>query len=303
MARSATTDDVRHPSDIPSGGWWDILMRVKSEVGTDHVTMIAASIAFYGLLAIFPAIAATIAIYGLLFDPQQIQDQLATASSALPTEAGTIVSSQARKVAQSTHTGLSLAAVVGALFALWSASRATKALIEGINMIYDETEKRGFIRLNLTALALTLAMIAVVLVSLGLIAVLPGLLGSLGLGGLARAFITWLRWPLLALVAMVALAILYRLAPSRDTPRWRWVSWGAVIATGVWIDGSMAFSYYVRNFANYNETYGSLGAVIILLMWFWLSAFIILAGAELNAEMERQIERGRKRGANAGDDR
>ena len=301
MAHSATHGargrDAERPSDIPKAGWRDILMRTKDEVGEDHVSMIAASIAFYALLALFPAIAAAVALWGLLFDPQQIEQQMAAASSALPPEAAGIVTGQAQKVADSTGTGLSLAAIGGLLFALYSASKGTKAIIEGLNMIYDEEEKRGLIRLNLVALALTLGLIVIAIVSLALVAVLPGLLAGLGIGGVTGGLFTWLRWPLLALVAVVGLAVLYRFAPSRDAPRWRWVSWGAVIATALWIAGSMLFSFYVRNFATYNETYGSLGAVIILLMWFWLSAFVVLLGAELNAEMEHQTARNSTRGS------
>jgi membrane protein len=296
MASSARSDpahgrEADRPSDIPARGWKDILWRTKDELSGDHVSMIAASVAFYGLLAIFPAIAATIALWGLFFDPAAIQAQMQSVSGVLPPEAAGIVTDQARSVASATGTGLSLAAVGGVLIALYSASKGVKALIEGLNIIYDEEEKRGFIMLNLVALGLMLATIVMVAVSLALIAVLPALLGNLGLGGLARGVIAWLRWPLLALMVVVGLAVLYRFGPSRDAPRWRWVSWGAVIATVVWIAGSMAFSLYVRNFAGYNETYGSLGAVVILLMWFWLSAYIVLMGAELNSEMERQTAR------------
>jgi membrane protein len=164
------------------------------------------------------------------------------------------------------------------------------SLIEGMNIVYDETESRGFIRLNLVALALTLVLMLIALVSLALVAILPGLVGALGLTGMAFTLIQWLRWPLLALVVIGALAMLYRFGPSRDAPQWRWVSWGAGLATLLWILGSIGFSLYVRNFADYNQTYGSLGAVIILLMWFWLSAFVVLMGAELDAEMEHQTK-------------
>jgi membrane protein len=262
----------------------------------DHVSMIAASVAFYGLVALFPAIAATIALWGLAFDPQQIEQQMQAVSGALPQEAATIVTDQARKVAQGTGTGLSLAAVGGLLLSLYSASAAVKALVEGLNIAYDEEEKRGFVRYNLVAFGLTLAMIVMFLVSLALVAVLPAVIAGLGLGGVLGGLIAFLRWPLLAGFVMAALAVLYRYAPSRDAPQWNWVSPGAIVATLVWIVGSVAFSIYVRNFASYNETYGSLGAVIILLMWFWLSAFIVLMGAELNAEAEHQTARDTTRG-------
>jgi membrane protein len=301
MARSATVDDGRgrraeRPQEIPKPGWRDVLVRTKNEISDDHVSMIAAGVAFYGLLAIFPAIAALISIWGLMFDPRQIEQQIALVSSALPQQAASIITDQARKIASGAGAGMSIAAIGGILLTLYSASKGMKALIEGLNVIYGEEEKRGFIKLNLAALALTLGLIVVMILSLGLIIVAPAILGSLGLGSTVEALVTYLRWPILLVVAIVGLAVLYRFAPSRNQPRWRWVSWGAAIATALWIIGSIAFSVYVRNFGNYNETYGSLGAVVILLMWFWLSAFIVLLGAELNSEMEHQTAEDTTRG-------
>jgi membrane protein len=296
MARPAAVEEGRgrraeRPRDIPKAGWRDILVRTKNETSNDHVSMVSAGVAFYGLLAIFPAIAAIISIWGLMFDPQQIEQQIEQISSALPQQAASIIEEQARAVAANAGTGVSIAVIGGLLLTLYSASKGMKALIEGLNIIYDEEEDRSFIKLNLVALALTLGLILVMIVSLGLIMIVPALLGSLGLGSTVQALVTYLRWPILAVVAIVGLAVLYRFAPSRDQPRWQWVSWGAVIATALWIVGSIVFSIYVRNFGSYNETYGSLGAVVILLMWFWLSAFIVLMGAELNSEMEHQTAR------------
>ncbi len=280
--RRATT-----PGEISKAGWWDILMRTKDEIANDHVSMIAAGIAFYGLLALFPAIAAIVSTWGLLADPQQIEGQIAAISSVLPGQAADIVKEQAARIASNTG-GASLAAIGGLLITIYSASKGMKAVIEALNIIYDEEEGRGFVKLNVVVLGLTLMMVVVMIVALGMVAVVPALLGNLGLGGAAQTLIAWLRWPILCVVILGVLAVIYRYAPSRDEPRWRWVSWGAAIATLLWIVGSIAFSIYVRNFGSYNETYGSLGAVVILLMWFWLSAFIVLLGAELNAEMEHQ---------------
>ncbi len=321
VARSATAEEGRdraeegrgrhaeRPRQIPKAGWRDILLRTWNEMGDDHVSMISAGVAFYGLLAIFPAIAAVISIWGLMADPQQLEQQIEQLSSNLP-QAGSIISDQARKIASGAGTGVSLAAIGGVLLALYSASKGMKALIEGLNIIYDEDEKRGFFRLNLTALGLTLGMIVVLIVSLALIMAAPTLLGSLGLGSAVQTLVTWLRWPALFVVTVVSLGVLYRFAPSRDEPQWHWVSGGAVLATVLWLVASIAFSIYVSNFGSYNETYGSLGALVILLTWFWASAFIVLMGAELNAEMEHQTKRdtteGRpqpmgKRGAHAAD--
>jgi membrane protein len=291
MASSAQRGrQADRPSEIPKSGWRDVLLRTKDQISDDHVSMVAGGVAFYGLLALFPGIAAIVAIWGLLFDPQQVEQQIAGMSGLLPQDAAAIVTGQARKVAAG-GTGLSLAAIGGILFTLYSASKGMKALIEGLNIIYDEEEERGFLKLNLVALALTLAVIVALLVALGLIIVAPAVLGILGLGPIVQTVVDLLRWPVLFVGAMLVLAALYRYAPSRAAPRWRWVSWGAGIATAVWLVGSIGFSIYVSNIASYNETYGSIGAVIILLMWFWLSAFIVLLGAELNAEMEHQTER------------
>jgi membrane protein len=253
-------------------------------------------VGFYALLALFPAIAALIAIWGLAFDPQQIEQQITAISQFLPEQAGAIITDQARQVAAAGG-GLGLAAVIGILLALYSASKGIKALIEGLNIIYDEQEKRGFINLNLMALVITLGIIVALIVALGVIVVLPIVLELLGLGPIVDALVSIVRWPLLFAFAMLVLAALYRWAPSRAPARWRWVTWGAAIATLIWVLGSIAFSIYVRNFGSYNETYGSLGAVIILLMWLWLSAFVVLLGAELNAEMEHQTERDSTTGA------
>jgi membrane protein len=291
MARSAERGrQADTPSQIPKPGWRDILLRTWNEIGNDHVSLIAAAVGFYGLLALFPAIAALISIWALLFDPQQIEQQIEGLSAFLPPEGAGIIKEQARNVAADAG-GLSLAAAGGILFALYSASKGMKALMEGLNMIYDEDEERGFIKLNLVAFGLTLMVIAAIIVALGAIIIVPILLNFLGLGPLAETLVGLLRWPLLFAVALFVLAIVYRYAPSRAPARWRWVSWGAGIATLIWVLGSIAFSIYVQNFGSYNETYGSIGAVVILLMWFWLSSFTVLLGAEFNSEMEHQTER------------
>jgi membrane protein len=277
------------PTEIPKAGWRDILMRVKSEISDDHVSISAAGVAFYGLLAIFPALAALIGIAGLMLDPQTVESQLSQASSILPPEAAAIVQDQARKLAQNSG-GATFAAIGGLLLALYSASSGIRTLMEAMNIAYDEEEKRGFVRLYATALALTLVLIVGVVIALCAMVVLPALLGSLGLGGVFQALLTYGRWPVLALMMIFGLAVIYRYGPSRENARWRWITPGSVVATVLWLIASILFSLYVRNFGSYTETYGALGGVIILLMWFWLSAFVVLLGAELNAEMEHQTE-------------
>jgi membrane protein len=282
--------------DIPKAGWRDIAWRVKDEIAEDNLSMIAAGVAFYLFFAMVPALAAVVSIYGLIADPQQVQQQIQALSGMLPQEAATIIQEQLQQVAGAAPGALTAGAAFSLLLTLWSVNKGTKALIESLNIVYDEQEKRGFIKLNLVSLALTLGMVVFVVVTLALVAVLPALIGMLGLPGIVEGLARWLRWPILAVVFMVVLAAFYRHAPSRDAPKWRWVSPGAVAATVLWIIGSGLLSWYISNFGNYNETYGSLGAIMILMLWFWLSAFIILLGAEVNAEMEHQTERDTTRG-------
>ena len=283
--------DAKTPADIPGSGWRDIAWRVVAEISNDNLSMVAAGVAFYGLFAIVPALGSIVAVYGLIADPKAIQQQLQAVSGVLPADARSIIDQQLTRVTSSAPTTLGLGALIGILLTLWSANKGTKGLIEALNIAYDEGEDRNFFFLNLISLLLTLGLIVFIVVTLSMIAVLPALFGSLGLSDTMVSLARWLRWPILALVFILALAVLYRFAPSRDRPRWRWVSLGAVVSTVLWVAGSIAFSLYVSNFASYNETYGSLGAVLILMMWLWISAFIVLLGAEINAEMEHQTAR------------
>jgi membrane protein len=287
---------AERPSQLPAAGWRDILWRVKAEMAQDNLSLVAAGVAFYALLALFPAIAAVVSIYGLVAEPQTVEQQLQSVSHILPQEARGIVEEQLKRVTASGSTALGLGAIVSLLLAIWSANKGTQSLITALNIVYDEDEKRGFIWFNVISLALTVGMFLFLIVCLGAIAALPALIGNLSLPEVVRQLAVWLRWPILGVAFVVALAALYRFAPSRDEPRWRWVSPGAVVATVLWLIASGLFSWYVSSFGNYNETYGSLGAVAVLMMWFWLSALIVLLGAELNAEMEHQTERDTTRG-------
>lgn len=279
------------PKDIPTSGWRDVALRVKDEITADHVSVVSAGVAFFGLLAIFPAIATLMSIAGLIIDPATIETQLQQVTSVLPQGAASIIQNQASEVASGSGTAIGLAAIVGILLSLYSASKGMKTLMEGMNIAYDEEESRGFIKQNAVALILTLFLILGLLIALAFTVVVPGFLGNLGLPDWIVTLVTYGRWPLLAVLTMLGLAVLYRYGPSREDPEWQWVSVGAVVATVLWIVGSVAFSIYVRNFGSYNESYGALGGVIILLTWLWLSSFIVLLGAELNSEMEAQTRR------------
>lgn len=285
------------PTGLPAPAWRDVILRTKDEITADHVSIVAAGVAFFGLLALFPAIASLVAIAGLLMDPSDIGTQLEAVAAALPQNAAEIVQTQARKVTESDGAGVGIGAAFGIALSLYSASKGMKTLMEGMNIAYDEDEGRGFVALNLVALALTLFLVLGLLAALAVTVAAPALLGSLGLGEGARAAVNWGRWPLLALFAMAGLAVIYRYGPSRATPRWQWVSAGAVLATILWVLASIGFSVYVRNFGSYNETYGALGGVIVLLTWLWISAFVVLLGAEINSEAEHQTERDSTTGA------
>lgn len=297
MAQASTpdrwSDDNRgrqadKPHQIPKSGWRDIAWRVKDKMAKDKLSIVAAGVAFYALWALFPALFALVAIYGLVSDPQQVEQQVGAMAAILPPDAAAIVNRQLNDVVQASGTALGFGAAFGLLFALWSASIGIRTLMQALNVTYDEEEKRSFVKFYGTALLLTLGAIVGVVVAIGTVVALPAVLGHLGLGSVLENVIAYARWPLLAVLVMIGLAVLYRYGPSREEPRWQWVSPGAIFATVVWIIGSALFSLYVTNFGSYNETYGAMGAVIIMLTWFLLSAYAVLIGAELNAELERQ---------------
>ena len=292
----AAASDVRgreaeRPREIPSRGWLDIARRVKRQMGEDRLSIIAAGVAFYGLLAVFPGLVALVGLYGLIADPAQVEQHAAALAAILPPDAAKIITAQLHDLASTDRTALGLGAIAGILLALWSASSAVRTLMEALNVAYDEEESRGTIRFYATALALTFGGVLALLLALALVAGLPAVLKVIGMNWLAEWAVALARWPLLAALAIVGFAVVYRYGPSRSKPRWRWVSWGAGVAVALWIVGSAAFSLYVTRFGNYNETYGTAGAVVILLMWFLLSSYAILIGAEINAEMERQTRK------------
>jgi membrane protein len=286
--RDSRGRQARRPSDIPRRGLWDVMTRVRHQISEDHLSIIAAGAALYGFLAIFPGLAALASIYGLITDPASLQNHMTSVERLLPSEAAGIINDQLAEISKGQARTLGWALVGGTLIALWSAAKGMKALIESMNIAYDEEEKRGFFKLNAVALLLTLGAILLVIFFLGLIVGVPAVLANVELGSAVETVISWSRWALTGLSIIVALAVLYRYGPSREKPQWHWVSWGAVSAAVLWVAGSALFSLYVRNFGNYNATYGSLAAIVILITWLLLGAFSILLGAEINAELERQ---------------
>ncbi len=277
------------PSGIPARGWKDVLTRCYHRLNDDRILAIAAGVTFYALLAIFPAIAALVSIYGLFADPGTIARHLDDISGLVPGGAIDVIRGQLENLTAKGSSALGLAFLIGLAISLWSANSGVKAMMDALNVAYAEREKRGFFRLNATSLAFTFGGILAILVGLGAIVVLPLALQYLGLDReqwVAEA----IKWPVPLVVVALAISVLYRYAPSRREAKWRWISWGSAVATVGWIAISILFSWYAANFGSYNKTYGSLGAVIGFMTWMWLSATIILIGAELDAEMERQTE-------------
>jgi membrane protein len=240
------------------------------------------------LLAIFPAITALVSSYGLLADPSTISDNLQSLASMLPDGSFSIVQDEIARVVAKQNFSLSLTFIFGLLLAIWSANAGVKAVIDALNVAYEVDEQRGIVRLNLISLAFTAAALAAILVMVAAVVGVPLALRHLGLDQNARWLVQVGRWPVLILVVLVALLTLYRVAPSRPAPRWRWLAVGAVLADILWLIGSALLSWYLSNFANYTATYGSLGAAIGLMTWMWMSAIIVLAGAEFNSEIEQQ---------------
>jgi membrane protein len=279
------------PSDIPAKGWKDILFRVYFNVGDHRILALAAGMTYYSLLAIFPALAALVAIYGLFANTGTIARHLDQVSGFIPSGAIDVAREQLTRVASKGNQTLGLTSVVGLAISLWSANAAMKSLFDTLNVVYDEKEKRGFIKLNVMSLTFTIAAIAFILAALGAVVVLPVVLDYLWLSNFADLCIRIARWPAMFLVVAFALACVYRFGASREAPRWRWISWGSVAATILWLCASALFSWYAANFGKFNETYGSLGGAIGFMTWLWISAIVILLGAELDAEMEHQTAR------------
>ena len=279
------------PSEIPVRGWKDILWRTYNQIGEDRLLAVGAGAVFYLLLAMFPAITAFVSSYGLLADTGTIAENLAALSNVIPQGGLAIIQEQVVRLTQTSNTALGFGFFFGLALALWSANAGMKAIIDALNVVYDESEKRSFVRLNLVSLAFTLGALIFLAIALSAVVILPLVLSWLGLETMTSQFIAILRWPALMIAVLLWLAVLYRFGPSRREAKWRWISPGSIFAMLVWLSGSALFSWYLSNFADYDATYGSLGAAIGLMMWLWLSVIVILVGGELNAEIEHQTAR------------
>ena len=275
------------PTQITAAGWKDVAVRTFLEFNKDRVLSVAAGVTFYTLLSLFPAVAALVSCYGLFADVNVINDHLASLQGVLPSGAIEIIGDQVKRIAAKGGGTLGLTFFTSLTLSLWSANAAMKAMFDALNVVYEEEEKRSFIMLNLRSLTFTVGALVFTIFALASIVVLPVVFNFIGISAGAW-YVAALRWPALVVVLLGGLSLLYRYGPSRERARWRWVGVGSVVAGLLWLAASLLFSWYVASFGNYNETYGSLGAVIGFMTWIWISSTIVLLGGEINAEIEHQ---------------
>lgn len=293
-------DRGRHadtPNQIPPKGLRDVFWRVVEAVVADRVTLIAAGVTYFLLLSLFPALGALVALYGFIADPTTIMGHIGFLASVFPPGSFDLILNQLTALTQQKASALSFAFVTGLIVALWSANSGMKALFDAMNVAYQENEKRSFVRLNLLSLAFTLGALFIAIVLIAAIGVLPAALAYLWLDRWQELLARFARWPFILTFVGCGIAIIYRYGPSREQAKLRWLSWGVIFSTLLWLAASILFTFYLENFANYNATYGTLGALIGLMVWVWISVIILIVGAELNAELEHQTLRDSTTGA------
>jgi membrane protein len=283
--------EAESPQQIPVRGWLDVVKRAWTQSQDNNTSVVAGGVTYAVLVALFPGLAALVSIYGLVFDRSQLEQQMAAVTGLLPEQSRALIAAQLHQLVTAPNSALGIGLVVSVLIALWSASRGMASLIAALNIAYEQKETRGFFKLLLIALGLTLAMIIAGIVAIVLVAALPVAVKAAGVSFFAKWLALILEWPLLAVLLLFGLAALYRYGPDRREAKWRWVSPGAIFAMVTWIVGSILFSAYVSHFNSYNATYGSLGAVVVLLTWLYLTAYVVMFGAEINAQAERQTRR------------
>ncbi len=276
---------IHSPFKIPFSGWRIILLEVKKEIGADNIGIVSAGVAFYAFLAIFPAIMALISLYGLTTEPQQIEQQLTQISSMMPAQAFDILEKRIDNFINTYSRSLGLSTILGLLFAIWSANKGTKSLFKGVDIAYDTVNDRGFFKQQLLAFIFTTCGTILIVLSMALIVGFPAMVDHFDLPGRLDSVIGWLRWPVLALIVTFFLCLIYQHAPARPRPGMKWVIVGALFSTIVWLLASWGFSFYVSNFGNYGEIYGSVSAVVVMLLWLFITSFIVLLGAEINSEI------------------
>lgn len=281
LGRNATD-----PRQIPMRGWWEITKRVAEQLTRDHVAVVAAGVAFFSFLSIFPAIAGFVILYGLVADPAMVTEQLTPIRDLVPGEVFELLATQLEQVSGTTDGRLGFGLLVSLGFAIWSSAKGSTALLSAMDIAYNEPHRTGWVWPRVIALLFTLAGLLFAVLAVGLLAAVPAAVALLAVEDPLSTLLLGLRWALLAGVLLLALGALYRYGPNRRSARLAWVTPGSILASVVWLAASWGFARYVANVDSYNETFGTLGAVVVLLMWLYISAYIICLGAELNAELE-----------------
>jgi membrane protein len=281
-------DEAGRTSKVPQRSWWQLLRRSWKDAKADQMPLLSAGVAFYAFLAFVPMLIAVVLLYGLVSTPEDVAEQLDSFGSALPTSAEELLREQMESLASAPERSLGIGLVVALAVALWSASNGVGNLLTAINVAYDAKDERGFVKNKLVALGFTIAAIVFLALAVALVAAVPVVLGAIDAPGWVRVIAQAGRWLGLVVAVLVALAVLYRWGPHGDGQVFRWLTVGSVVATALWLVGSLGFSVYVDNFGSYGKTYGSLAGVVVLLLWLWLTAFAVLFGAEINAEADRQ---------------
>ena len=268
--------------------WWQIVKEVALKASRNHLSVVSAGCAYYALFGIFPALTASISLYGLTADPDTVERQFAIFETVLPQQAYTIVIDQVRRIAETSGRTLGWSFGVSLVIALWIANRCTQAMFAALNIAYGEPERRSILRFLASAIGYTVIAILGGVAMLFAIVYVPVLFDDTGHPKDFEVLVSYLLWPVFMLVTLFLLALVYRYGPSRENAKWKWITPGSIFAASVWLLASLGFSYYVSNFANYDRMYGSLGAVIILLFWLYISFYIVLLGAEINAQVEQR---------------
>jgi membrane protein len=261
---------------------------LAAEVKKDNTSMIAAGLAYYAMLAVFPALIAGVSIYALILDPATLTDQLQSIKDAVPGTAYPLIEEQLLDITAGSSSALGLGVGISILATLWTASGGTKSLIKGLNIVYDVEEHRPFLIQRAIAYAMTVGLIVFVVAATSLVTFVPAWLGEIGLEAESRRLIEWLRWPGIFLIVVLGLGLLYKVAPNRPARSSKWLSPGALTAAVLWVVATLGFSFYTTNLGSFNATYGALGGVVVLLFWFFISGFVILLGAEVNAILEQR---------------
>lgn len=295
MSEKETPAQVRYPqnpADKGAGRWWQVAKRTMSEAGEDNLGLIASGIAFNAFLALIPLLTAVVLSYGLVASPSQVAEHIAVLADALPEGAAAIIADQLQNMVQDSGTSTGSGLLLTLALSLFGALRGAGGIIIALNIVYNVNEKRSFVRRTGLALAIIMGLVILFILSSAAISVV-NMLSSLvpDIGTTFRNVLQVAFWIGSAVVGCLMITCIYAFAPNREKPEWRWLNAGSLVATAVWVAGTFGFSFYVRNFGNFNATYGVLGAVIVFLTWLYLSSYILLLGAELNQVLSRHVGR------------